>query len=242
MKPEKPSIWERLAEEDLYSTMLDMNYLYEDIEQQQKKRVFLTIGLFLFIFCLGYAYSPFYYLFSFIVAFLFYRSRYQYVKNKHKRWVFKRHLGFLIFSRKSVSLLLQNNGRQSLYSVLNKLIQRTNDEADRKLLQQLVSDMRDYPQKIEPFIQFAKVSSGTDMAELFMTTIYSFHQTTSDTDVIYELSKSSSEELMRAIDEIIDMKYDAFSKFPIRVGLATFVVFIAFAITYMLSMADIFRY
>lgn len=238
----KTTIWEKIAEEDLYFMMQEMDYSPKQINNQQKARVVLTLLVFILFAAIASFSSAFFYIFGVLFTIYFWRSRYEIVLKKYQKWRFMRHLGFVQFARKIVSYLLQDDGKVSLYTVLQELVKRTEREEDKKLIYQLMSEMRHSPNSIDPFITFAHNSSGTDMAELFMTTIYDFHQSTYEIEVIHELSKTSSEELMRAIDEIIEQKERRFNSFPRKVVMSTFIVFIGYAIAYMYSMIDIFQF
>ena len=91
------------------------------------------------------------------------------------------------------------------------------------------------PSDIQPFIDYANRSSGTDMSVLFMSTIFDFQQSTFDTSVIDELGKIASEELINGIDEIINFKLRRFVFFPTKIVMTSFVIVIGFAIAVLIS-------
>lgn len=223
----KISIWERVAEENLYQIMQEMNNTFEEVEKFQKSRCIRTCIVFCLFATLGVLYSPFYFVLSLVASFMYYIFSYTDVKHRYSRWVFHRRVGFLIFIRDCTSLLLQNEGNKSLYSVFDEILRRPKrDENDQKLLYQLVADMRGKPADVSSFLEFASKTGGDDMAELSMTILYSYHHYSSDTDVIYELSQTSSEEIKRVVSEIIELKSERFNRYYMLVSLGMVVTFI----------------
>lgn len=161
--------------------------------------------------------------------------RYKKIRSNYSTWKFQRHLQFSKFTRLLIPYLKQSKGQVSLYSVFNKILPRLEDEQDRNSLYKLMSEMSSKPSDIQPFIDYANRSSGTDMSVLFMSTIFDFQQSTFDTSVIDELGKIASEELINGIDEIINFKLRRFVFFPTKIVMSCFVIVIGFAIAVLIS-------
>lgn len=217
-----------IAEKDLYPLLREMGNSKKRIDQFQKQRIAQTffVGVLLLLFALFF--SSWFYAIAIIVPIIFYRSKYNRVKSQYTTWKFKRHLQFAKFTRLLIPYLKQSKGQTSLYSIFNKILQRTDDPADKNSLYLLMTEMSNKPNEIQPFIDFANRSSGSDMSVLFMSTIFDYQQNSFDTSIIDELGKIASEELLRSIDEIIDYKLRRFTFFPTKIVMSSFVIVMGF--------------
>ncbi|MGF1996145.1 hypothetical protein ACQUFM_18310, partial [Enterococcus casseliflavus] len=63
----------------------------------------------------------------------------------------------------------------------------------------------------DPFKMFAKQMSGTDSSRLFMVTLARLAQGSANLQVIDQLSRIASEEMMAGIEQIIHFKLSRFS-------------------------------
>lgn len=218
------SIWEKIAEPQMYALLREMGNPTKAIDKFQRKRVtaamvFLLIGL-----AVGFFIHPWLYLVGPVFGFIVYKMKMKTVQNMYRMWKFERQLNFSKFTRLVIPYLKASGGSVALYTIFNKILKRTENETDRKNLYQLMGEMGDRPRDIQPFLDYAERSSGTDMSHLFMSTIFDFQQSTFDVSVIDELGKLASEEMMAAIDEIINMKLKRFSMFPTKVVMSTFIL------------------
>lgn len=221
---QKPSIWEKLAEDKLYHQLREMGDTTKNIDKFQRKRMLFS----LFIVLIGCAAGAFVHVWLYLAGPLFgvvfYKMQAKKVDTHYKGWKFMRQLNFSKFTRLVIPYLKASGGTTALYTIFNKILKRTEDEADRRSLYQLMGEMGDNPESLDPFTDFAERSSGTDMSHLFMSTIYDFQQSTFDTSVIDELGRMASEDMMGAIDEIIDMKLRRFVMFPTKVVMSSFIL------------------
>ncbi|MGX1195879.1 hypothetical protein [Metabacillus sp. SLBN-84] len=220
----KTSIWEKLAEDKLYHQFREMGDSTKKIDKFQKKRVMFS----LFVVMLGCMAGAFVHVWLYlagpIFGVVFYKMQAKKVENYYRAWKFQRQLNFSKFTRLVIPYLKASGGTAALYTIFNKILQRTEDESDRRSLYQLMGEMGDNPESLEPFTDFAERSSGTDMSHLFMSTIYDFQQSTFDVSVIDELGRMASEDMMNAIDEIIEMKLRRFVMFPTKVVMSSFIL------------------
>lgn len=220
----KPSIWEKLAEDKLYHQLREIGDSTENIDKFQRKRVLFS----LFIVILGCLAGKFVHVWLYLsgplFGFMFYKMQAKKVDSFYKGWKFMRQLNFSKFTRLVIPYLKASGGTTALYTIFNKILARTEDESDRRSLYQLMGEMGDNPESLDPFTDFAERSSGTDMSHLFMSTIYDFQQSTFDVTVIDELGRMASEDMMSAIDEIIEMKLRRFVMFPTKVVMSSFIL------------------
>lgn len=226
----KPSIWEKIAEDKLYALLGEMGDTKKAIDKFQRKRMLLAFVVSLVGLIFGVLISPWLYAIAPVLGFVIYKMQLKSVERFYRGWKFQRQLNFSKFTRLVIPYLKASGGNTALYTVFNKILQRTDDEADKRNLYQLMGEMGDKPQDIQPFLDYAERSSGTDMSHLFMSTIYDFQQSTFDVSVIDELGKMASEDMMNAVDEIIAMKLRRFNMFPTKVVMSSFVLVAGLAI------------
>lgn len=224
-----------IAEKDLYQMLNEMGDSQSRIDQFQKKRFKQSLIVAVLFFAFGLFLSTWFYIGVLVGSIMFYKLKYKNIKSTYTTWKFQRHLQFSKFTRLLIPYLKQTKGDVALYSTFNKILQRTEEEADRNSLYTLMSEMSSKPSDIEPFIDFANRSSGTDMSVLFMSTIFDYQQSTFDTSVIDELGKIASEELINGIDEIINFKLRRFVFFPTKIVMSSFVIVLGFAIAVLLA-------
>ena len=227
---DNPDFWEKMGEERLYYMLREMGNTNTAITKYQKTRFFQSI-LFLVISIIIAVVmkNSLVILGGLVLGFLMYRSRFTSVRSMHNQWKFEREMAFSRFVRLLIPYLKQSGGSVSLYTTFNKMLGRMDDESDQESLYMLMGEMSDRPGDIQPFYDFAERSSGSDMAYLIMGTIYDFQETTTDTTVIDELGQMASEQMMKAIDEIIMFKIKRFGMFPTKVVMSSFVLVIGLA-------------
>lgn len=220
----KTSIWEKLAEDKLYHQLREMGDSTKNIDRFQRKRMLFS----LFIVAIGAVAGMFVHVWLYlagpILGAVFYKMQAKKVESYYRAWKFQRQLNFSKFTRLVIPYLKASGGTAALYTIFNKILQRMEDEADKRSLYQLMGEMGDNPESLDPFTDFAERSSGTDMSHLFMSTIYDFQQSTFDVSVIDELGRMASEDMMSAIDEIIEMKLRRFVMFPTKVVMSSFIL------------------
>lgn len=229
-KEKTSGMLEFLAEKDFYTMLIEMGNNRVDIDAYQRNRLLQTVLVFLAGVIAAVFIKWWIVIIGIVGAFLVYKRKYSTVKSMHGVWKFNRHLQFSKFTRLLIPYLKQSQGDVSLYMIFNKILQRTEVEEDRTSLYKLMTEMTDRPNDIEPFVDFANRSSGTDMSVLFMSTVYDYQQSSHNTTVIDELGKISSDELMKGVDEIIEYKLRRFVFFPTKIVMTSFVLTLGFAI------------
>lgn len=220
----KPSIWERMAEDSTYQMLREIGDTTAAIDKFQKKRVLMSVLLLLLGIPAGFFIHEYLYLAGPVVGFVFYKMKAKSISNYYRAWKFERQLNFSKFTRLVIPYLKASGGTAALYTIFNKILKRTENEADRRSLYRLMGEMGDNPADIQPFLDYADRSSGTDMSHLFMSTIFDFQQSTFDTQVIDELGKLAGEDMMNSIDEIIGMKLKRFTMFPTKIVMCSFIL------------------
>lgn len=225
-----PDFWEKMAEDELYYKLREMGNPDSAIQKYQKNRFFQAIiisviGIIVALFMnnLWVAVG------GMVFGIVLYVMRLSTVRSMHNQWKFEREMAFSRFVRLLIPYLKQSGGNVSLYTTFNKMLGRLDDEDDRESLYMLMGEIGDRPGDIQPFYDFAERSSGSDMAYLIMSTVFDFQESTTDTTVIDELGQMASEQMMDAIDEIIEFKIKRFGMFPTKIVMSSFILVVGLA-------------
>lgn len=232
IKQENKSIWLKMLDENYYKKLREMNNSNVSIIKWQKQRflkswIFVGVGLVMYL-LLG---KEWYYLAGGIATAIgFYIIQAKSINNIYNQFRFERHLQFSKFTRLLIPYLKQKKDGGNLYGVFAKIVKRLDYDTDKQLLMKLMQDMSDRPNDIQPFVEYAEQTSGTDMSVLFMQTIYDIRQGSADLDVIEELDRLASEELMAGIDSIIDFKSRRFVFYPTKIAMTSFILVVGFAV------------
>ena len=231
-KTEHKSFWIKLLGDVYYQKLREMNNSNVAIIKWQKQRlkkslIFILVGFLMYLF-LG---KEWYYLAGGIATSVgFYVWQAKSINGIYNQFRFERHLQFSKFTRLLIPYLKQKTDGGNLYGVFAKIVKRLDYDTDKKLLMKLMQEMTDQPNDIKPFTEYAEQTSGTDMSVLFMSTVYDIRQGSADLDVIEELDRLASEELMAGIDSIIDYKSRRFVFFPTKIAMTSFILVVGFAV------------
>lgn len=220
------SFWEKIAESDL-KNMID--YLNEtNVNSFQKQRLFKAC-LFLLMGIPVFVLKPIISLVFLGLAFVFYFYEYLRVKSKFNAARFQKELVFLEFSKEIYIYLLEN--KTTIYSAFEKMKEREQEGVLKDALQDLLIDLHERPDDVQPFIDFANRTSGSDRSKLFMITLFEYHQNSKDDSIIYHLGKMTSEQLFLVVDEIIEFKHGKFLNFPMKITMPVVAVVLVFFIS-----------
>ena len=232
VKKDKKHLMLRMVGETNYEMLKEMNNSDLSIIKWQQRRVkeaslLVVFGLFIY-FMTG---MKWYFLVgALVLSIVFYFNKSKSIRSMYSQFKFERHLQFSKFTRLLIPYLHSSREGVNLYTVFGKIVKRLDYDTDKKLLMKLMNSMTDRPNDIERFMSYAEQTSGTDMSILFMSTLYDIRQGSADLNVIGELDKLASEELMTGIDSIISFKTRRFSMFPTVITMTTFLLVIGFMI------------
>lgn len=232
VKKEKKHLMLRMVGETNYSMLKEMNNSDLGIIKWQKRRLQQSSLLVVFGVVLYFLTGMKWYFLvgALVVAITFYLNHSKGIRSRYSQYRFERHLQFSKFTRLLIPYLQSSQEGVNLYTIFGKIVKRLDYEMDKKLLMRLMNSMTDRPNDIEPFTSYAEQTSGTDMSILFMSTLFDIRQGSADLNVIGELDKLASEELMTGIDSIIMFKTRRFVFFPTKITMTTFLLVIGFMI------------
>lgn len=223
----KNGVFIDLLGNDRYEKLLEMGNSKSFILKWQRKRVINAVVTISIGGLLSLGFGKFQFVgITTAVAVALYVLQSMKVDTIYKQFRFERHLAFSKFTRMLVPYLQQKKDGGNLYGVFNKILKRLDHETDKKILQRLMQEMRDNPKEIQPFIDFAKRTSGTNMSILFMCTIFDVSQGYADLDVVKELDEMASHELMIGIDSIIEYKSRKFNTYPTKFVMSVMIIMV----------------
>ncbi|MBS7576492.1 MULTISPECIES: hypothetical protein [unclassified Enterococcus] len=216
--------------ETTYTALKKMNRSDLTILRWQKKR--LLICLFLAVLAAGIALVMNAMLAVSIVIFIVIGYFYQelLIKRYYQRYRFERNLQFFKFARLVIPYLMQAKQGISIYQILGYMTRRIETPADQQQLSILMNQITEYPESIEPYLTFANAMSDSDYAVIFMTVIFDISQGATDEQMIEELGKTVSNQLMQVIDEIIEFKTKKFVMFPTKLTMINLVLIIGYMV------------
>ncbi|UUH74552.1 hypothetical protein [Bacillus altitudinis] len=220
------SFWEKIAESDL-KDMID--YLNEtNIKTFQKKRLFKAC-IFLLLGIPVFALKPFLPLVFLGLAAAVYYLEYMKVKSRYNVARFQKELVFIKFSKEIYIYLLEN--KTTIYKAFEKMEERVKEGFLKGALRDLLIDLHERPDDVQPFIDFANRTSGSDRSKLFMITLFEYHQNSNDDTIIYQLGKMTSEQTFMVVDDIIEFKHSKFFNYPMKLTLPVIGVVLVFFIS-----------
>ncbi|MCM3113655.1 hypothetical protein [Lederbergia lenta] len=225
---EKPSLWIRIAEDNLYDMCKEMGFTEERFIKFQRKRFFRSILFGFPLIVAAFIFQWWWALAGISISGFLWWNEYSRAKKFYGNFNFEKQLQFSKFTRMLIPYLLQSG--TTLYSVFTRLLDRIEDGHVKSSLERLLIEMNEYPNSDVPFVRFAKNASGTDSSILFMTTLYDYHQNTYDNSIIMELGQLSSVQLFEGVDEIITYKLRKFSMYPTKLTMASFVITLGYAV------------
>lgn len=227
----------RLVEKSIYEKMKLMNTTDVFINKWQLQRIILAlvaifVSDFLLIFILK---KPLIFaLGGPVIGLVLYMLQHVSVNNRYKVYRFNRNLEFSKFARLIVPYLRQAKNGTSVYHIFSQMVHRIGDPIDRKLMQKLMIQITDHPSEIWPYLEFANSMSGTDFSITFMTLIYDISQGATDDNIIDELGKEVSQQLMDIISDIIEYKEKKFMMFPSLIVAPNMVLILGYMICIMI--------
>lgn len=237
------NIWIKMLGGKKYTQLREMNNSNVYITRWQKRR-FLKTMFFLPVVATTYlATKDFKFaLGGFLVMGMFYYMEAKNINMYYTQFKFERHMEFAKFTRLLVPFLKKKDDNNNMWSIFNKLLDRLKYETDKVLLMALMNDMVSDPHNIEPFETFARKMSNTDNSHLFMGTIFDIREGSADLDVIEELDRLSSEELMEGIESIIEYKSKKFNMFPTKLTMVVFLPIIGYFAGFVLNTIKDFNF
>lgn len=225
------------VEKSTYDKMKLMNTSDTFIKNWQLQRILLSVILSVMVsFLIVFVFKQ-KLLFSIggpVVGIIFYILKFVDVNSKYKVYKFNRNLEFSKFARLIVPYLRQAKNGTGIYQIFNQMVNRMENPIDRKLMQKLMLQITDHPSELWPYIEFANKMSGTDFSITFMTLIFDISQGATDDNIIDDLGKEVSQQLMDIIRDIIEFKQRKFMSFPTMIVAPNMVLILGYMVSMMI--------
>ena len=234
---EKKSFLIMSVEKSSYEKMKLMNTSDKFIKNWQLQRILLSLIISVMVsFLIVFVFKQ-KLLFSIggpVVGIIFYILKFVDVNSKYKVYKFNRNLEFSKFARLIVPYLRQAKNGTGIYQIFSQMVNRMENPIDRQLMQRLMLQITDHPSELWPYIEFANKMSGTDFSITFMTLIYDISQGATDDNIIDDLGKEVSQQLMDIIRDIIEFKQKKFMSFPTMIVAPNMVLILGYMICMMI--------
>ena len=225
------------VEKSTYEKMKLMNTSDKFIKNWQLQRILLSLIISVMVsFLIVFVFKQ-KLLFSIggpVVGIIFYILKFVDVNSKYKVYKFNRNLEFSKFARLIVPYLRQAKNGTGIYQIFSQMVNRMENPIDRQLMQRLMLQITDHPSELWPYIEFANKMSGTDFSITFMTLIYDISQGATDDNIIDDLGKEVSQQLMDIIRDIIEFKQKKFMSFPTMIVAPNMVLILGYMICMMI--------
>lgn len=230
---QKTSIWEKIAEDEVFEIGFKMGHDAKTIEGWQKKRILQSLLVFILFLIFSLFVSKWLVLVGAVGAVAFYFMKISSLRKAYANHNFLKQIEFYKFFRLLIPYLYQSvQNNTGIFSIFTQMHSKMEENAFKKSFSEFIADITYNPAKIEPYLRFAEDVSGTDRASLMMATVFDFQNSSPDVTVIQELSKTASEELFEGIEEIIIFKSRKFYLYPTYIVMSCLMPMLGFLIAY----------
>lgn len=213
-----------------YYKLKQMNTSKKTIIKWQKNRCIVTLLLFSILGILAILMKPSFIILAIFICLFFYFYHSVLVNKNYLAYKFERNLQFTKFARLVIPYLHQAKYGIGIYQILSQILPRMNSEDDKQLLRKLMVNTTNFPNSVNPFVDFAKKMSNTDFSITFMVILFDISQGAFDNRIINELGQEVTQQLMTAIDDIISYKQKKFMMFPTKLTMINFILIIGYLI------------
>lgn len=225
----------KLVSDGELQQLIDMHTSVADIDKLFKRRFITCLLLVLLAFIAGLFYRK--HLLSITLAgvglaglawFTAIRS----TNSKYQTYLINRTISWASFLRMASAYLPEVTDGANMYSVLNKITPRMENEEDRANLERLTVRMSADPTDSEPFLDFAHKYSASKEAETVMLVIQSMYNGNVDARNIEALAENATKELQEQINVVIDHKLSKFKQIGTQIVIAFMIPTFAYVSLY----------
>ena len=202
----------KFISDDDISKMIKMQYSVKDMQQWANMRLLLSFVVFI----LGV-----------IVSFFIHRVRggmavtmiltigswflsSNLINSSYEKYQIERNVAFAEITRLYSAYAPELQYGSNLIALLNRIVPRIENEADRNAMQKLILDIQKDPTDSKPFLDFAHIFSTSDRAELIMLSMQQMYLGDVDDTSVRALADDANTDLLKQIDKVIEKKSDKF--------------------------------
>lgn len=132
------------------------------------------------------------------------------INSSYEKYQIERNVAFAEITRLYSAYAPELQYGSNLIALLNRIVPRIENEADRNAMQKLILDIQKDPTDSKPFLDFAHIFSTSDRAELIMLSMQQMYLGDVDDTSVRALADDANTDLLKQIDKVIEKKSDKF--------------------------------
>ena len=202
----------KFISDDDISKMIKMQYSVKDMQQWANMRLLLSFVVFI----LGVIVSFFIHhvrggmAVTMILTIGSWFLSSNLINSSYEKYQIERNVAFAEITRLYSAYAPELQYRSNLIALLNRIVPRIENEADRSAMQKLILDIQKDPTDSKPFLDFAHIFSTSDRAELIMLSMQQMYLGDVDDTSVRALADDANTDLLKQIDKVIEKKSDKF--------------------------------
>lgn len=202
----------KFISDDDISKMIKMQYSVKDMQQWANMRLLLSFVVFI----LGVIVSFFIHhvrggmAVTMILTIGSWFLSSNLINSSYEKYQIERNVAFAEITRLYSAYAPELQYGSNLIALLNRIVPRIENEADRSAMQKLILDIQKDPADSKPFLDFAHIFSTSDRAELIMLSMQQMYLGDVDDTSVRALADDANTDLLKQIDKVIEKKSDKF--------------------------------
>ena len=202
----------KFISDDDISKMIKMQYSIKDMQQWANMRLLLSFVVFI----LGVIVSFFIHhvrggmAVTMILTIGSWFLSSNLINSSYEKYQIERNVAFAEITRLYSAYAPELQYGSNLIALLNRIVPRIENEADRSAMQKLILDIQKDPADSKPFLDFAHIFSTSDRAELIMLSMQQMYLGDVDDTSVRALADDANTDLLKQIDKVIEKKSDKF--------------------------------
>ena len=202
----------KFISDDDISKMIKMQYSVKDMQQWANMRLLLSFVVFI----LGVIVSFFIHhvrggmAVTMILTIGSWFLSSNLINSSYEKYQIERNVAFAEITRLYSAYAPELQYGSNLIALLNRIVPRIENEADRSAMQKLILDIQKDPTDSKPFLDFAHIFSTSDRAELIMLSMQQMYLGDVDDTSVRALADDANTDLLKQIDKVIEKKSDKF--------------------------------
>ena len=202
----------KFISDDDISKMIKMQYSVKDMQQWANMRLLLSFVVFI----LGVIVSFFIHhvrggmAVTMILTIGSWFLSSNLINSSYEKYQIERNVAFAEITRLYSAYAPELQYGSNLIALLNRIVPRIENEADRSAMQKLILDIQKDPTDSKPFLDFAHIFSTSDRAELIMLSMQQMYLGDVDDTSVRALADDANTDLLKQIDKVIEKKSNKF--------------------------------
>ena len=202
----------KFISDDDISKMIKMQYSVKDMQQWANMRLLLSFVVFI----LGVIVSFFIHhvrggmAVTMILTIGSWFLSSNLINSSYEKYQIERNVAFAEITRLYSAYAPELQYGSNLIALLNRIVPRIENEADRSAMQKLILDIQKDPADSKGFVEVAHIFSASDGGELIMLSMQQMYLGDVDDTSVRALADDANTDLLKQIDKVIEKKSDKF--------------------------------